>query len=140
MIVETTVRPDETVQGIGHGLSYTASIPSKRTCMHSLRIQKKYQDLILSGKKKIEVRVAYPQLKSLGPSGFLNLNGQHVVRITDVRRYPDFEAMLSHEDPSEIGPGMSKEELIATLRKIYPLEKEKLGVLAICVEPVRPKD
>jgi len=104
--------------------------------MHLLRIEKKYQDLILTGEKKIEVRVAYPHLRSLASGGYLSLNGRHVVRIIDVRRYPTFEAMLSNENPSEIGPNMSKDELIAQLREFYPPEKERLGVLAIQVEPV----
>jgi len=108
--------------------------------MHLLRIRKKYQDLILAGEKKIEVRVAYPHLESLAAGGYLSLNGQHVVRIIEVRRYPNFEAMLSNESLSEIGPGMSKDELIAQLREFYLPEKERLGVLAIQVEPVNSSD
>ncbi len=105
-----------------------------------LRIQKKYQDLIMSGEKKVEVRAAYPRFKSLGPGDLLKLNGQHVIRVIDVRKYPDFETMLLHEDASEIGPGLSKDGVIATLREIYPPEKEQLGVLAIRVEPIEPQE
>jgi ASC-1-like (ASCH) protein len=57
-------------------------------------------------------------------------------RVKRVTEYSSFTEMLDHEDPISIGGelGESREELLSVIRRIYPPEKEQLGVLAIEIE------
>lgn len=48
-----------------------------------------------------------------------------------VTEYPDFEALLDDEGPSNINPTATRELRLANIRAIYPSEKEALGALAI---------
>jgi ASC-1-like (ASCH) protein len=100
-------------------------------------IKKRFFDLILSGEKTLEVRVLYPNLRSIQKGELVTLNNQATIRIKDVRRYSTFEEMLSKEEASRIVPGSSREELLRLLKSIYPPHKEQLGVLVLEVEPVR---
>lgn len=62
-----------------------------------------------------------------------------LTRVKRVTEYPSFDAMLDREDARSIGAeqGQSREHLLAKIRKIYPPEKEALGVLAIKIERVK---
>ena len=100
-------------------------------------IKKRFFDLILSGEKTLEVRVLYPNLRSIQKGELVTLNNQATIKIKDVRRYSTFEEMLSKEEASRIVPGSSREELLRLLKSIYPPHKEQLGVLVLEVEPVR---
>lgn len=100
-------------------------------------VKKKFFDLILSGEKTLEVRVLYPNLRSIRKGELVNLNNQATIRIKDVRRYSTFEEMLSKEEASRIVPGSNREEVLKLLKSLYPPHKEQLGVLVLEVEPVR---
>ena len=100
-------------------------------------IKRRFFDLILSGEKTLEVRVLYPNLRSIQKGELVNLNNQATIRIRDVRKYSTFEEMLSKEEASRIVPGSNREELLSLLKSLYPPHKEQLGVLVLEVEPVR---
>jgi len=100
-------------------------------------IKRRFFDLILSGEKTLEVRVLYPNLRSMQKGELVNLNNQATIRIRDVRKYSTFEEMLSKEEASRIVPGSNREELLSLLKSLYPPHKEQLGVLVLEVEPVR---
>lgn len=102
---------------------------------HSLNIRKPYFDLIASGAKTIEVRVGYPKIRKITAGDTLRIaSGDEslTARVTAVREYESFKAMLDAEDPAAIGgPDMSNDQLVAAIRDIYPPEKEDLGVFAL---------
>jgi len=50
--------------------------------------------------------------------------------LNDVARYKSFSEMMSKEEPKKINPYSSPEEQLREIRKIFPPEKEKLGVIA----------
>jgi len=100
-------------------------------------IKRRFLDLILSGEKTLEVRVLYPNLRSIQKGELINLNNQATIRIRDVRKYSTFEEMLSKEEVSRIVPGSNREELLRLLKSLYPPHKEQLGVLVLEVEPVQ---
>jgi len=100
-------------------------------------IKKRFFDLILSGEKTLEVRVLYPNLRSIRKGELISLNNQATIRVKDVRKYSTFEEMLSKEEASRIVPGSNREELLRLLKSLYPPHKEQLGVLVLEVEPVR---
>lgn len=99
-------------------------------------IKKRFFDLILSGEKTLEVRVLYPNLRSIQKGELVNLNNQATIRVKDVRRYSTFEEMLYKEEASQIVPGSNREEVLKLLKSLYPPHKERLGVLVLEVEPV----
>ena len=104
--------------------------------LKTLWIKDEYLQQILSGRKTVEVRVAYSNIARLQPGDVLLLNDQHRYVITDIRRYPDFEAMVAAENPGAIAPDLpGRQALLEACRAIYPPEKEALGVIALEITP-----
>lgn len=100
-------------------------------------IYKRYFDLIASGGKTIEVRVAYPSNKRLTAGQLLKFTcrGEEcLTRITRVAHYRSFEEMFDHENVTSVNPTANRAEQLANIRLIYPAEKEALGVIAIHVQ------
>jgi ASC-1-like (ASCH) protein len=115
----------------------SASKDTDSTKARDISIYKQYLQLIASGEKTIEVRVAYPSMKGIAPGQLLRFfagNEQCLARVKRVSAYASFEELLDHEDAQAIGTTQSREELLGLIREIYPPEKEALGVLAIEVE------
>jgi putative hydrolase of the HAD superfamily len=96
-----------------------------------LWVREPYLSDILAGRKTVEVRVAYENIRRLEPGDRLKLNDEHEVGIRRIGRYATFEEMLSHEDPAAIAPDLSPGELLAELRRLYPPGKEALGAVAL---------
>jgi ASC-1-like (ASCH) protein len=103
----------------------------------TLWIKDEYLQQILDGRKTIEVRVGYRNIRSLQTGDRLLLNERHEYQIVRVAIYDHFEQLLQHESPQAIAPHLSPEKLLPTLRKIYPKEKEALGVVALEIHPVK---
>ncbi|MCD6290684.1 MAG: ASCH domain-containing protein [Anaerolineae bacterium] len=101
-----------------------------------LWVRPEYLDEILSGRKTIEVRVGYSNIRRLRPGDILRLNDVHPYRIRRITTYPDFETLLAHEPAAAIAPDMDAAALLQVLRTIYPPDKEALGAVAIEVEAV----
>jgi len=97
--------------------------------MKNLWIKKQFFDLIVQGKKTLEVRVSYPGLKKIKKGDVIGLNNKVKVKIKDIRTYSDFEKMILNEDPNAILPESTSEQVLNLLKKIYPPKKQKLGVI-----------
>lgn len=97
----------------------------------TLWIREPYLSQILAGRKTVEVRVGYENLRRLEPGDRLKLNDQHLVTIRRISCYASFEELLAHEDPSAIAPDLPAGELLSALRELYPPEKEALGAMAL---------
>lgn len=107
---------------------------------HRLNLRKPYLKLIVDGIKTVEVRVGYPKMRRIQAGHELTfISGDDTIttRVKRVTEYGSFEELLDHEDAVTIGGdlGESRDELLAAIREIYPPDKEKLGVLAIQIEP-----
>jgi len=102
--------------------------------MRTLWVKKEFFDLVVSGKKTLEVRVFYASLRTIKKQDILNLNNRFPIRVKDIRTYQNFEEMLSREDSSKIFPGESSEKILSLLRSFYPPEKERLGVIVFEVD------
>jgi ASC-1-like (ASCH) protein len=100
----------------------------------TLWIKDEYLEWILSGRKRVEVRVAYSNIARLQPGDELLLNGKHRFFIRRVGRYESFEQLLREEEAQKIAPGIPEGELLEALREIYPTEKEALGVIALEID------
>ena len=115
--------------------------PADAPARRELNIRKPYLKLIADGIKTVEVRVGYPSMRKIEPGQnltFIAGNERVVTRVKRITEYSSFEAMLDHEDPHAIGGdlGDSSVRLLTVIRSIYPPDKERLGVMAIEIEPV----
>ncbi|MER6219478.1 ASCH domain-containing protein [Streptomyces sp900105755] len=104
--------------------------------VHDLNLYRQYFDLVAAGTKTIEVRVKYPRLADLAAGDTIRFRIKGTdetchVNIQRVTEYADFEAMLDGEGSGNVNPTATRDEQLANIRKIYPPEKEALGVLAI---------
>ncbi len=105
--------------------------------MRTMRVKKRFFDLIMSGEKSLEVRVAYPNIRTIAVGERIQLatsNESHVIVVKDVRTYPDFVSMLSRESGRKIAPD-HKGSVLDLLQSIYPPYKESLGVVVLQIEP-----
>jgi len=106
----------------------------RRMRTKTLWIKDDYLRQILSGRKTVEVRVGYSNITRLEVGDRLLLNDEHPFCIVRIGRYASFDELLTHEDPANIAPDLSPDELLEVLRGIYPPEKEALGVVALEIE------
>lgn len=100
---------------------------------HSLRIKRVYYNQLLSGQKKLEIRVGYAQIRKIHQGDtvtFPDYSEQkfNVVRVT---RYEDFAEMLDTENSQEVIPNVTKYKALEILQEIYPEDKEELGVYVL---------
>jgi putative hydrolase of the HAD superfamily len=102
-----------------------------------LWIREPYLSLILSGRKTVEVRVGYENIRRLLPGDQLKLNDRHLATIRRVGHYADFEELLAREDAKSIAPDLAPEALLGALQELYPPDKEALGAVALEVAPRR---
>ncbi len=101
----------------------------------TLWIKDEYLQMILDGRKTVEVRVAYSNIARLEPGDRLLLNDRYAYALRRIARYGSFEEMLRHEDPAAIAPDLPAQDLLPALKALYPPEKEGLGVVALEIAP-----
>ena len=101
--------------------------PPETRQIKTLWVREPYLAQILDGRKTVEVRVGYENIRRLQPGDRLRLNDEHLVTILRIGRYAGFEELLDHEDPAAIAPDLSPSQLLPALRQIYPPDKEALG-------------
>lgn len=101
----------------------------------TLWIKEEFLQQIRSGRKTIEVRVAYSNISRLQVGDRLLLNEHYPYTIQRIGRYPNFQTLLAQEDPLAIAPDTPPHRLLEQIRAIYPPEKEKLGVIALQIAP-----
>ena len=107
--------------------------------IRELNLYRQYFDLVAAGTKTIEVRVKYPHLADLtvGDTIRFRIKGTDEtceVKVNRVTEYPDFEALLDGEGPTNVNPTATREQQLTNIRAIYDPEKEALGTLAIEIE------
>ncbi|MFD4479500.1 NUDIX domain-containing protein [Streptomyces sp. NPDC058471] len=103
---------------------------------HRLGLYERYYAQVESGRKTIEVRVRTPRMTGFAAGDVLVFHGEESGRELDVRAtritpYASFAELLAAEDISRIDPDAARAEQLVNLRRIYPPEKEALGLLAI---------
>ncbi|MET8299314.1 ASCH domain-containing protein [Streptomyces sp. NPDC005180] len=96
----------------------------------------RYYAQVESGRKTIEVRVHTPRMTDVAVGDVLVFHGEESGRELDVRAkritpYTSFAELLAAEDISRIAPDAARVEQLINLRRLYPPEKESLGMLAI---------
>jgi ASC-1-like (ASCH) protein len=106
-----------------------------------MNLYRRYFDLVAAGRKTIEVRVQYPNLRRLKAGDHIRFvcgRDDALTRVKRVAKYDSFEKMLDSEGPANVNPESPREQQLANIRRIYGPEKEALGVLAIEIELLAP--
>jgi ASC-1-like (ASCH) protein len=106
-----------------------------------MNLYRRYFDLVAAGRKTIEVRVQYPNLRRLKAGDHIRFvcgRDDALTRVKRVAKYDSFEKMLDSEGPANVNPESPREQQLANIRRIYGPEKEALGVLAIEIELFAP--
>ena len=129
-----------TTQEIDRIMSARPATPASSRA-REMNLFRRYFDLVASGRKTIEVRVQYPNLRKLAPGDrirFICGRDDVLTVVKRVARYRSFEEMLDAEGSANVNPDSPREQQLANIRRIYGPEKEALGVLAIEIELERP--
>ena len=108
-------------------------------CTYEMNLYRRYFDLVASGRKTVEVRVQYLNLRSLAAGDHIRFicgTDDALTHVKRVARYISFEQMLDTEGPTRVNPDSPREQQLADIRRIYGPEKEALGILAIEIELV----
>ncbi|WP_369405788.1 ASCH domain-containing protein, partial [Streptacidiphilus anmyonensis] len=116
--------------------------PTQPQRARHMNLYRCYFDLVASGRKTIEVRVQYDNLRRLEAGQYIRFacgKDECLTKVVRVARYSSFEEMLDTEGPANVNPDSPRDEQLTNIRKIYGPEKEALGVLAIQIERVGPE-
>ena len=106
--------------------------------VRTLRVKNRFFQLIMAGKKDLEVRVGYDNIRKIRRGDTLRLNTRDEtgdVRVTDVRNYSTFDALFAQEDAGRIAPD-DPDGIKDLLKEIYPPNKESLGVVVLQLLPM----
>lgn len=95
--------------------------------VRELNLYRQYFGLIAAGTKTIEVGVKYPHLADLAAGDVIRFRIKNTdetckVKVKRVTEYPDFEVLLDGDGPANVNPTAAREQQLANIRAIYPLE------------------
>jgi len=102
--------------------------------MRIMRVKQHFLDLIRSGKKTLEVRVGYSSIRTIRAGDSIRLMSRdqsEIIEVRDVREYSSFREMLAQEDATKIAPELAPGEVLSLLKRIYPQDRESLGVIVL---------
>ncbi|AEC51995.1 hypothetical protein PNA2_1079 [Pyrococcus sp. NA2] len=101
--------------------------------IYRLYLRDEYLEMIKSGKKRIEVRVAYPQFKGMKRGDKIIFNDSIPAEVIEVKHYETFRQVLREEPIDKIFPDEpSFERALRRFHNMYPKWKEnRYGVIAI---------
>jgi ASC-1-like (ASCH) protein len=104
-----------------------------------IRLKRDYFLQIKKKVKKLEIRVAYANLRGIKAGQIVTFEcgrDRLSVKMKDVRKHETFVSMLEKEDYTLIAEGKTKQEVLEICQSIYPPHKEALGVLVFEVEVI----
>lgn len=114
----------------------------KKKKLKQMWIKRPYFKQIRSGRKTLEARVGYPQMRKIKKGDLVLLRtgdkekNTIPIKIIDVREYRDFQEALKHEDVNQLLPDIKPEDALETYEQIYPARKVRKcgGVLIFELE------
>ena len=109
---------------------------------HEMKLQPEYYNYMLNGTKRIEIRLNDEKRKIIKVGDTItflkepDLKESFNTKVIELLKYNNFEELIKDIDISLLADkSVTKEELINTLEKFYPIEKQnKYGVLGIRIE------
>ncbi|MFH0875655.1 MAG: GNAT family N-acetyltransferase [archaeon] len=108
--------------------------------MRLIRVKQYLLEMIRDGRKTLEVRVGYNNIKTIQPGEYIQFASRtqyQVVIVNAIRKYSSFKEMMASEDSSLIIPGYNEQEVLNRLRELYPPDKESFGVIVLDIKAVK---
>ena len=105
--------------------------------MRKMRVKNHLLQQIKSGRKRLEVRVGYDNIRRISVGDKIELLSQtnsQVVRVKSIRTYETLLSLGANEDLQLIVPDVPSNESLAFLARIYPPDKQKLGIYVFELE------
>ncbi len=101
--------------------------------VYKFRVREEYLEYIRSGEKRMEVRVAYPQWRSIKPGDKILFNSEIPAVVTEVKHYETFRQVLREEPVKKIFPDEpSFDRALKRFHGMYAKWKEnRYGVMVI---------
>lgn len=98
--------------------------------MRRMFFKRKYLQYILDGKKPLEGRVGYDNIKKFEVGDYVYLNGEYKAKIIDIKKFPSFKDAVNKNNYKLLIPeAHSVEETVEIYDKLFPLGKQRnLGV------------
>ena len=92
--------------------------------------KQKYLRYIVDGKKSLEGRVGYDNIKKFRVGDYVYLNGEYKAKIIDIKNFHTFKDAVTENNYKLLIPeAHSVEETVKIYEKLFPLWKQrKLGV------------
>ncbi|MFF2117146.1 ASCH domain-containing protein [Kitasatospora sp. NPDC058184] len=115
------------------------TLDSRAKRPRTMPIYRQYFDLIASGEKTVEVRVAYESMKRIKPGDLINFTCREsscLTRVTRIGTYRTFKEMFGTERVEAVNPHATEAEQLEAIHAIFPPHKEALGVLTFEIERV----
>lgn len=108
---------------------------------HFWRIKRQYFDQLISGKKTLEIRVGYRSVQRIQAGDTITFEnyGPNRFLVTRVSIYPNFQKAFAAEDLRKALPYLSPAAARRAYRKIYPPQREKLGIYVLELECLEPR-
>ncbi|MGW7067101.1 methyltransferase [Streptomyces sp. NPDC054855] len=120
-------------------------VPPAAVREHHLVLRERHYAQVASGRKTVEVGVSTPGKADIRVGDTLVFHQEDSdleldVTAGQITRYASFAELLDAVEPTRIDPDATREDLLRTLRAIYPPAKEALGALAFEFDhrPARP--
>lgn len=106
---------------------------------HRLTLRPEWHDAVRSGRKTIDARLVTDDVADLKVGQIVHYSGAEA-RVRHMRFYPTFRDLLAHEDWRRIDPdGRHREDLLRTLEAGHAVTIGARGVVALEIEPAKPK-
>ncbi|MFH1207778.1 MAG: GNAT family N-acetyltransferase [Patescibacteria group bacterium] len=99
--------------------------------MRKMRVKNPLLQQIKSGEKTLEVRVGYDNIKTITIGERIELLSQsdrQVIKVVGRRTYRNLDELSRHEPLEKIVPGITTKDALNFLKRIYPPQKQKLGI------------
>ncbi len=97
--------------------------------IHNMPVPARILFFLMNSGKDLEVRVAFRRFESIQENDILVFSSNCIRRVKKIRRYDSFALMLQTESADRIGPGYAAPDILSELRRIYPANQERLGVI-----------
>ncbi|WP_436758219.1 ASCH domain-containing protein [Streptosporangium sp. V21-05] len=107
-------------------MSTRSVTPTSPPRARHMNLYRRYFDLVASGRKTIEVRVQYANLRDLAAGQYIRFacgTDECLTRVVRAARYTGFDEMLDAEGPANVNPDSPREEQLAGIRRIHNPER-----------------
>jgi ASC-1-like (ASCH) protein/ribosomal protein S18 acetylase RimI-like enzyme len=105
--------------------------------MRLMRVKQDYLNMIKDGRKTLEVRAGYGNIKTIRPGERILLASRfdkQVIHVKDIRSYATIDELMKVEDAKRIIPDLPLPEVEKKLKEIYRPELERLGIFVLDIQ------